>query len=162
MMPPVTQHHQSISLFEYRNRLSGSLSVDLESLARPIFSSRHSSRRLSAWFGLRLAPAKTHQKSGCHPFDRAGRQVAAPPPTGKLLGAGRGQTAQDPQKPKGGRGQLHPDLHSPFGSLAVELATGGAQFPFQKADAVFNAEAFVVNRFGLARRGRSSLRGGGN
>src|SRR5436853_4352331 len=157
MMLPVTQHHRSSSRFESRNRLSDSLSVDLESPSRLDFRSRYSARRLSAGFGLRLAPAQTHQKSAGHPFDRSRRQFAAPPPARQLLGAGFGQITQRPQQPKGRRDQFDPDLHAPCGGLTVELAGGGAQFTFQKADAVFKAEAFVVKRFGLARRWRFKL-----
>ena len=137
-MPVVTRHHQLFSHPECRKRRLSALSVDLESLARFQFRPSSSPRRLSSWFGLRLGPSKTHQKSGRHPADRSRRQFAASPPAGKLLRVGLGQIAQSPQEPIGGRNQLDPNLHAAFGSLAVELSAGRSQFAFQKADAVFD------------------------
>jgi hypothetical protein len=157
MMPAATRHHRLFSRPWCRKTRSGSFSVDLESLARFQLRPGSSPRRLSARFGLRLAPAKTQQKSGGHPSDRSGRQFAAPPPAGNLLTIGLGQIAQDPQEPKGCRGDLDPNLNTAFGGQAVELSTGGAQLGFQESDAMFNAEAFVVDRFGLTRRRRRGL-----
>jgi hypothetical protein len=137
-MPAVTRHHQLCSFPAYRKRRLSSLSVDLESPARFQFRPSSSPRRLSSWLGLRLAPSKTHQKSGCHPANRSRRQFAAPPPAGKLFGVDLGQIAQSPQEPKGGRSQLDPNPPAAFGCLAVELSTSRAQFTFQKADAVFD------------------------
>ena len=161
-MPVVNRHHQLFSHPERRKRRLSALSVHLEPLARFQFRPSSPPRRLSSWFGLRLAPSETHQKSDRHPADRSGRQLAASPPTGKLLCVGLGQIAQRPQEPIGGRGHLDPNLRAAFSRLAVELAAGRSQFAFQKTDAVFDAEAFVVNRFGLARRRRFGLRRAGN
>ena len=49
-----------------------------------------------------------------------------------------------------------------FRDLAIELARSHSQFAFQKSDAVFNAKAFVIYRFGLARRGSLGLLRGGD
>src|SRR5690554_3730903 len=117
MMPAITRHHQSFSFPESRNRPLSSLSVDLESPARLQFRSGGSPGRLSSWFGLRLTPSKTEQKSSCHSAHRSGRQFAASPPAGKFLSAGLGQIAQHPQEPKGSRRQLHPYLHSAFSRI---------------------------------------------
>src|SRR5215211_6924301 len=158
MMSAATQHHRLFSRSGCRKSQSGSFSVDLESLARFQPRPGSSSWRLSARFGLRLAPAETQQKSGRHPADRSRRQFAAPPPAGNRLTMVPGQIAQDPQEPKGCRRDLDPNLNPAFGGQAVELPTGRAQLGLQESDAMLNAEAFVVDRFGLTRRRHRGLR----
>jgi hypothetical protein len=126
----------SFSRYERRKRLSRGASVGFEPLSR--FKARllASSRRLSAGFGLGLAPSKTQQKSRSQPADGSRRQFAAPPPARKLLAFGLCQRTQGPQKPEGSRNHLTSDLNPPFSFSAIELPTGQSQIAFHKSDAV--------------------------
>ena len=149
MMAAAIRPHRLSSRSGCRKTRSGSFAVDLESLARFQFRPGSPSRRLSAGFGLRLAPAKTQQKSGGHPSDRPRRQFAAPPPARKLLTLGLSQIAQDPQEPQGSRGDLDPNLNPAFGGQAVELSTGRAQLGFQESDAMFDVAVATHKKIDL-------------
>ena len=144
------RHERRLSLF-------GGLAIGFEPLSRLKGRSCSSPRRLSAGFGLGLAPSQTQQKSSRQPADGSRRQFAATPPTRKLLALGLCQRAQGPQKPEGRRNHLNPDLNAPFSFSAVELPTGQSQIAFHKSDAVFNTESFFVNRLSLARRRQFGL-----
>src|SRR5882672_2464911 len=143
--------------YECRKSLLGDASVDFEPLSRLKDCSRSAPRRLSARFGLRLAPPQTQQKSCCQPTDGSWRQFTATPPTRKLLAFGLRHRAQGPQKPEGRRDHLNPDLNAPFSFSAIELPTGQSQIAFHKSDAVFNTESFFVDRLSLTRRRQFDL-----
>ena len=117
----------SFCRYERRKCLSRGASVGFEPLSRLKARSRGASRRLSAGFGLGLAPSQNQQKSRSQPADSARRQFAAPPPARKLLAFGLCQRAQGPQKPEGRRDHLNPDLNAPFSFSAIELPTGQSQ-----------------------------------
>src|SRR5215469_5417528 len=157
-MTTVTERKSgSFRRYERRKRLSGGSSVGFEPLSWLKPRLLGSPRRLSADFGLRLAPSQTQQKSRRQPTDCSRRQFTATPPTRKLLAFGLCHRAQGPQKPEGRRNHLNPDLNAPFSFSAVELPTGQSQIAFHKSDAVFNAESFFVHRLSLARRGQFDL-----
>src|SRR5215475_1542414 len=157
-MTTVTERKsRSFCRYERRKRLSGGAPVGFEPLSWFKACLFGSSRRLSAGFGLRLAPSQTQQKSRRQPADGSRRQFAATPPTRKLLALGLCRRPQGPQKPEGRRNHLNPDLNAPFCFSAVELSTSQSQIAFHKSDAVFNAESFFVNRLSLARRRQFDL-----
>jgi len=147
----------SFCRYERRKNLPGGSSVGFVPLSRFKPRSCGSSQRLSAGFGFRLAPSQTQQKSRRQPTDCSRRQFTATPPTRKLLALGLCHRAQGPQKPEGRRDHLNPDLNAPFSFSAVELPTGQSQITFHKSDAVFNTEAFFINRLCLARRRQFDL-----
>src|SRR5581483_6433629 len=147
---------------ERRKSLFGGLAIGFEPLARFKRSSCDLPRRLSAGFGLRLAPSKTQQKSRRQPSDSSWRQLATAPPTRKVFALRFGQPTQGPQEPESCRHQFNPDLNAPFSFSTVELSAGQSQIAFHKSDAVFNTEALFINRLGLARRRQFSVRGGGH
>lgn len=154
-MTTVTERKSgSFRRYERRKRLSGGSSVGFEPLSWLKPRLLGSPRRLSAGFGLGLAPSQTQQKSRRQPPDGSRRQFTATPPARKLLAFGLCQRAQGPQKPKGRHNHLNPDLNAPFSFSAVELPTGQSQIAFHKSDAVFDTKALVINRLSLARRGQ--------
>src|SRR5262249_21269839 len=148
----------SICRCERRKPLLGGLAIGFESLSR--FKARPfgSPQRLSAGFGIGLAPSQTEQKSHCQSADGARRQFAASPPARKFFTFRSGQLAQDPQEPECRRHHVDPNLDAAFGFGAVELSAGQSEIAFKKSDAVLDAEPLVVNRLGFARRGTSFLR----
>src|SRR5262245_10965010 len=157
-MTTVTERKsRSFCRYERRKRLSGGAPVGFEPLSWFKACLFGSSRRLSAGFGLRLAPSQTQQKSRSQPADGSRRQFPATPPARKLLAFGLCHRTQGPQKPEGRRNHLNPDLNAPFSFSAIELPTGQPQIAFHKSDAVFNTEAFFINRLGLARRRQFDL-----
>src|SRR4029453_10341348 len=91
----------SFCCHERQQNLLGGLAIGFELLSR--FNGRPfvSSRRLSARFGLRLAPSQTQQKSRRQPADGSWRQFTATPPTRKILAFGLCQRRQAPKKPEG-------------------------------------------------------------
>src|SRR5262249_51144411 len=125
----------SFCRYERRKNLLGGASVGFVPLSRFKPRSCGSSHRLSASFGLRLAPPQPKQKSRRQPADGSRRQFTTTPPTRKLLAFGLCHRAQGPQKPEGRRDHLNPDLNSPFSFSAVELPTGQSQITFHKSDA---------------------------
>src|SRR5215472_6622899 len=129
-MTTVTERKSgSLCCYERRKSLLGGASVGFEPRSRFEARSRGASRRLSADFGLGLAPSQTQQKSCSQPADGSRRQFPAAPPTRKLLAFGLRHRAQDPQKPEGRRNHFNPDLNAPFRFSAVELPTGQPQIP---------------------------------
>src|SRR5882672_4814187 len=147
----------SLCRYERQKSLLGGASVGFEPLSRLKARSSSASRRLSAKFGLRLAPSQTQQKSCRQPANRSWRQFTATPPTRKHLAFCLRHRAQGPQKPESCCNHLNPDLNAPFSFSAVELSTGQSQIAFHKSDAVFNTESFFVDRLGLTRRRQFDL-----
>src|SRR5262249_10167361 len=157
-MTTVTERKSgSLCCYECRKSLLGGSSVGFEPRSRFQARSRGASRRLSATFGLRPAPSQTQQKSSSQPTDGSRRQFTAAPPTRKLLAFALCHRAHGPQQPEGCRNHLNANLNAPFSFSAVELPTGQSQITFHKSDAVFNTEAFFINRLGRARRGQFDL-----
>src|SRR6266542_795783 len=100
-MTTVTERKsRSFCRYERRKRLSGGAPVGFEPLSwfKPCLFG--SSRRLSAGFGLRLAPSQTQQKSGRQPADGSRRQFPATPPARKLLAFGLCHRTQGPKNQK--------------------------------------------------------------
>src|SRR6266545_3749526 len=129
-MTTVTERKsRSFCRYERRKRLSGGAPVGFEPLS---------------WFKPCL-------------FGSSRRQFPATPPARKLLAFGLCHRTQGPQKPEGRRNHLNPDLNAPFSFSAIKLPTGQPQIAFHKSDAVFNTEAFFINRLGLARRRQFDL-----
>src|SRR5262245_17291406 len=85
---------------ERRKRLFGGHAIDFESLSRFKRRSFGSPQRLSAGFGIGLAPSQTQQKSTRQLSDSSRRQFTAPPPARKVFTFRFGQRAQDPQEPE--------------------------------------------------------------
>src|SRR5215813_3616042 len=149
-MTTVTERKSgSFRRYERRKRLSGGSSVGFEPLSWLKPRLLGSPRRLSADFGLRLAPSQTQQKSRRQPADGSRRQFTTTPPTRKLLAFGLCHRAQGPQKPEGRRDHLNPDLNSPFSFSAVELPTGQSQITFHKSDAVFDVAVATHKKIDL-------------
>src|SRR5215813_14979775 len=98
---------RSFCRHELRQSLLGGLAIGFELLSRLKGRPFGSSQRLSAGFGLRLAPSQTQQKSRRQPADCSRRQFATPPPTRKILAFGLRQRAQGLQKPEGCRDHLN-------------------------------------------------------
>src|SRR5215813_6256520 len=122
-----------------------------------------SSGRLSSWFGLRLLPSQTEQKSRSHFSNSSWSQFStAPPLRNSLQVLGLGQTAQGPQEPENRSHHLNPDLNTSFGFRAAELSGGQTQLAFLKPDAVFDPKSFFIHRLGLAWRRQFDFRSGGN
>src|SRR5262249_8144971 len=140
-----------------RKPLCGGPAIGFESLSR--FKTRlfGSPRRLSACFGLRLAPSQTQQKSGSQSSDSSRRQFATTPPTRRLSLFRSGLRPQDPQEPEGRRHHFDPDLDTTFGFGAVELSAGQTEIAFKKSDAVLDAKPLVVDRLSFTRRGTDGL-----
>src|SRR5262245_52834573 len=152
-MTTVTERKSgSFCRYQRRKSLLGGPSVGFEPLSRFKPRSDGSPRRLSAGFGLRLAPSQTQQKSRSQPADCSRRQFASVPPTRKPFAFRFGQRAQGPQEPESGRHHFDPDLNAPFSFGAVELPAGQSQIAFHESDAVFDTKAFFINRLSLARR----------
>src|SRR5262245_30971898 len=146
-MTTVTERKsRSFCRYERRKRLSGGAPVGFEPLLWFKACLFGSSRRLSADFGLGLAPSQTQQKSRRQPADGSRRQFAATPPTMEILAFGLRHRAQGPQKPVGRRNHLNPDLNAPLRFNAVELPTGQSQIALHKSDAVFNTEALLCHK----------------
>src|SRR5262252_5482821 len=153
-MTTVTERKSgSFRRYERRKRLSGGSSVGFEPLSWLKPRLLGSPRRLSAGFGLGLAPSQTQQKSRRQPADGSRRQFTATPPARKLLAFGLCQRAQGPQKPKGRRNHLNPDLNAPFSFSAVELPTGQSQIAFHKS---LEPRAAWAIRFPATRARRSA------
>src|SRR5262245_50285371 len=142
---------------ERRKPLFGGLAIGFESLSRFKRRPFGSPQRLSAGFGLGLAPSQTQQKSGSQSSDGSRRQFAAPPPARKVFTFRFGQRAQDPQEPESRGHHFDPDLDTAFGFGAVELSAGQTEIAFKKSDAVLNAEPLVVDRLSFTRRGTDGL-----
>src|SRR5262245_632589 len=113
--------------YERRKSLFGGLSVGFEPLSRFKTRSCDSPRRLSAGFGLRLAPSQTQQKSRSQLADCSWRQFVSAPPTRKHFAFRFGQSARGPQEPESCRHHLYPDLNAPFSFSAVKLPAGQSQ-----------------------------------
>ena len=115
-------------------------------------------RGLSTRFGFRLAPTKLHQKSACHPPNRARRDSISPPPFGDVPVILVDQSRQCPQIPERRSHHFSPNLNSPLGFNTAELPRCQSGFVLQKTDAVFNAEPLLADRLCFLRRRRITSR----
>src|SRR5205823_3781946 len=146
--------HKNNRIFGCRKnqtKLSGGLAVEPEAFSWLQFRTFDSPQRLSAEFGLRLAPSQPQQKSCSQPAHGTRSQFAASPPLGPSFRLPPGQCPQRPQEPESGGHHFNPDLDASFSFWPVELPAGQPQFTFHKADAVLDTETLVIDRFSLLR-----------
>src|SRR5215831_264597 len=137
-------------------KLLSAHAVHLEAFARLLRCPFRTSRRLSARFDFRLVPSQLDEKSCRQASHRSWRQFPASPPSWPSRFLLIYYRPQCPQQPVDGCYQFHPDLLPSFRRQAIELPLHQTELLLPEPDGMLNTEAFVINRFGLARRRRLS------